>query len=52
MSATSTDILIDLLDEFYENTSEIETAVKEFLGIEYEFISKAYGFDADLERIG
>jgi hypothetical protein len=40
-----------LLDEFYENTSEIETAAREILKMDFDFISKVYGFGADIDRI-
>ena len=41
----------DLQDEFYENNSEIETGARECLGANFNFISKAYGFDADIEEL-
>ena len=37
--------------EFNENNSEIETRARECLGDNFEFISKSYGFDADVEEL-
>lgn len=51
LSHSATDQINDLQDEFYENDSEIETAARECFGAEFEFISKAYGFDADIEEL-
>ncbi|WP_418888238.1 DUF5713 family protein [Maribacter arcticus] len=48
LPTASIDVLIDLLDEFYENTSETETATREILTMDFEFISKVYGFAADI----
>lgn len=47
----STNELNGLEDEFFENGSEIETVARECFGQEFEFISKAYGFDADVEEL-
>lgn len=41
----------DLQEEFYENESEIETAARENIGMDFAFISKSYGFDADIEEL-
>lgn len=41
----------DLQDEFYEQDSEIETGARECLGSNFEFISRTYGFDADIEEL-
>lgn len=51
LTHTSTDKLNDLQEEFYANDSEIETAARECLGMDFEFISQAYGFEADLEEL-
>jgi hypothetical protein len=37
--------------EFEENDSEIETAAREALGTDFDFIVKAYGFDIDVEEV-
>jgi len=47
----ATDQLNDLQEEFYENDSEIETAARECLAAEFEFISVSYGFEADIEEL-
>ena len=47
----ATEEINDLQDEFYRNNSEIETGARECLGANFEFISKAYGFDADIEEL-
>ena len=41
----------DLEDEFYENESEIETGARETIAENFEFISKTYGFEADVEEL-
>ena len=38
-------------EEFEENGSELETAARENIGADFEFIAKAYGFDADTEEL-
>jgi hypothetical protein len=40
----------ELADEFYEHDSEIETAARENIARDVEFILKTYGFDVDLEE--
>lgn len=47
----ATDQLNDLQEEFYENDSEIETAARECLAADFEFISVSYGFVADIEEL-
>lgn len=41
----------DLQEEFYENDSEIETAARESIAEDFEFIANSYGFDADIEEL-
>ncbi|MGV3539143.1 MAG: DUF5713 family protein [Rufibacter sp.] len=41
----------DLSEEFYENDSELETAARESIAADFEFIAKAYGFEADTEEL-
>ncbi|MGB6269391.1 MAG: DUF5713 family protein [Olleya sp.] len=48
---SATDKLNDLQNEFFENNSEIETGARECLGTNFAYISKAYGFDADIEEL-
>jgi len=40
-----------LAEEFEANGSEIETAARESIGADFDFIAKAYGFDADVEEL-
>lgn len=47
----STNELNGLQNEFHENNSEIETAARECLAVEFEFIATSYGFEADLEEL-
>ncbi len=47
----STNEINDLEDEFYANESEIETVAREVIAEDFEFISIAYGFEADIEEL-
>lgn len=47
----ATERLNDLQEVFEEHGSEIETGARESLGMEFDFIAKAYGFDADVEEL-
>ena len=38
-------------EEFEENGSELETAARENIGADFEFIAKAYDFEADIEEL-
>ncbi len=51
LTHASTNELNDLQNEFFENDSEIETGARECFGLDFEFIAKAYGFDADVEDL-
>ncbi|WP_299701824.1 DUF5713 family protein [uncultured Pontibacter sp.] len=51
LTHASTDKFNDLGEEFYENESELETAARENIAEDFEFIAKAYGFDADIEEL-
>ncbi|MBF9252946.1 hypothetical protein I2I11_06560 [Pontibacter sp. 172403-2] len=51
LTHASTDKFNDLGEEFYENDSELETAARENIAADFEFIAKAYGFDADTEEL-
>lgn len=43
---------INLLeDDFLENESELETAARDAMGVDFDFIATAYGFEADGEEI-
>ena len=41
----------ELAGEFEENDSELETAAREAIGADFAFITKAYGFDLDVEDV-
>jgi hypothetical protein len=42
----------ELEEEFEENESELETAARESMGADFEFIVRAYGFlDVDIEDV-
>lgn len=47
----ATERLNGLQEVFEENDSEMETGARESLGMEFDFIAKAYGFDADGEEL-
>lgn len=47
----STEDFNDLQEEFYQNDSEIETAARECIAMDFEFIANAYGFEADVEEL-
>lgn len=48
----ATEKINDLADEFEQNDSELETAAREDIGANFDFIVNAYGFkDADLEEV-
>ena len=51
LTHNATDQLNHLQEEFYENDSEIETAARECLAADFEFISVSYGFEADIEEL-
>ena len=51
LSHNATDKFNDLQEEFYENESEIETAARESIAMDFEFTSNAYGFKADIEEL-
>ena len=38
-------------NEFFENNSEIETGARECLAMDFEFVAKTYGYDADIEEL-
>jgi hypothetical protein len=48
---SSTNEINKLQEEFYENNSELETGARECLAEEFEFIAKAYGYEADIEEL-
>jgi hypothetical protein len=38
-------------EEFEDNGSELETAARDCIGTDFEFIAKAYGFEVDVEEL-
>lgn len=51
LTHASTEKINDLEDEFYQGNSEIETVARECIAENFEFISAAYGFEADVEEL-
>ena len=52
LTHAATEEFNDLQEEFFENESEIETAARDCIGMDFEFIAKAYGFeDLDVEEL-
>jgi predicted transcriptional regulator len=47
----ATDRFNDLEEEFNNNESEIETVARDCIGMDFAYIAKAYGFDADTEEL-
>lgn len=51
LTHASTERINDLEDEFFANNSEIETAARECIALDFDFVAKAYDFDADIETL-
>lgn len=52
LTHAATDKFNDLQEDFYENDSEIETAARDCIGVDFEFIALSYGFEnADIEEL-
>lgn len=52
LTHAATEEVNDLLDEFGEAGSEIDTVARDIIGTEFELIAHAYGFvDADVEEL-
>jgi hypothetical protein len=51
LTRLSTEKLNALENEFFENNSEIESVARDCLAVNFEFIAKSYGFDADIEEL-
>jgi len=47
----ATDKFNDLQEEFQENDSELETGAGECIAMDFDFIAKAYKFEADIEEL-
>ena len=51
LTHSATEMFNDLAVEFEENESEIETAARDAIGADFDFILSAYGFnDLDIEE--
>ena len=52
LTHASTNAFNDLQEEFNDNESEIETAARDCIGMDFDFIASAYGYEnADLEEL-
>ena len=51
LTHSATDKINDLADDFESHDSEIETAAREALGADFDFIAKSYGFEVDVEDV-
>jgi hypothetical protein len=51
LTHAATNAINDLENEFFDNNSEIETAARECLAVNFEYIATAYGFEADIEEL-
>jgi hypothetical protein len=51
LTQASTEEFNALEDDFMENGSEIETAARECIAVDFEYIAKAYGFNPDIEEL-
>jgi Family of unknown function (DUF5713) len=52
LTHAATDDFNQLAEEFFEAESEIETAARECIAADFEFIANAYGFaNADVEEL-
>jgi Family of unknown function (DUF5713) len=47
----ATDKFNDLQDDFYQNGSEIETAARDCIAVNFERIANAYCFEADIDEL-
>lgn len=51
LTRQSTSQINNLKSDFENNDSEIETGARECLAMEFDFIAKTYGFQADVEEM-
>jgi hypothetical protein len=52
LTHAATEKFNELESEFEDNDSEIETAAREYIAMDFEFISHSYGFtEADVEEL-
>src|SRR5262245_43843180 len=50
LTQATTEAFNELNEEFFQAGSEIETAAREAIGGDIDFILKAYGYDVDIEE--
>lgn len=50
LTHAATERFNDLAEEFYEHDSEIETAARDCIGMDFDFILKTYGYSIDVEE--
>jgi hypothetical protein len=51
LTHAATDDFNELQEEFYEADSEIETAARDCIATDFQFVATAYGFEADIEEL-
>ena len=51
LTHASTEAFNDLQEAFYEHDSEIETAARECIAMDFDFIVRTYGFEVDIEEV-
>ena len=51
MTHEATNQFNNLQIEFEKNNSDIETAARDCIGTDFEFIARAYGYNADTEEL-
>lgn len=51
LSHIATGKINNLQEDFYRNGSELETGARETIAMDFDFISKSYGFKADIEEL-
>lgn len=51
LTHAATEEFNDLQEKFYEADSEIETAARDCIAVDFDFVAKAYGFETDIEEL-
>jgi len=51
LTHAATEKFNDLQEEFFEHDSEIETVARDCIAVNFQFIAKSYGFEADIEEL-
>ena len=51
LTHAATERVNDLQEAFWEAESEIETAARDCIGMDFDFVARAYGFDVDVEEL-